>query len=140
MKKVLFILTLVLALVVSSVAFARCDLNMQRWKFIGNSSGGSAHFIDTGSVLFDGRYAQVWDCGYYQTSCKDHKYEHYHYTLWLIDYGKNAIAVREAYKRKPDGKTFGKEHYYDDEIEFISIHPESMGELIARETYAIVRR
>ena len=140
MKKVFFLLTVLLTLLVSSVASARCDLNMQRWKYIGDSSNGSAHFIDTGSIMFDGRYAQVWNCAYFPVRCEDHKYEHYHHTLWLIDYGDNSIAVRDVYKRKPDGKIFGKEHYYDDEIEFNPIRPESIGEIIARETYALVRR
>ena len=133
MKKTLFVLLLLLSQIFTSVAFAQCTLNTKQWLYIGNN-GNNQLYIDAPNVEVNGSNVEAGLAIYFPTGCgmkhPGSKGEHYHYSLYCINYNVFSFAMKTVvfedmagndlrdgiflddeeliYKPIPRGTTFGK--------------------------------
>lgn len=138
MRKIIVLLTLALVLMYSTVAFASCILDTNRWKWI-DSNDKIGMFYDNESLkIFNDSLVQTWLCYYYPNGCRTHDGEHYHYFLTRIDYSNDRFGIKAALTRDSKGNAISNSVYPDFHYELIT--PNSVGEIVAkklREDYEI---
>ena len=138
MKRIIVLLTLALALMYSTVAFASCNLDTTRWRWVG-SDDKMGVFYDGKTLRFLNQYknfVEFWFCVYCPNGCSVSGGEHYHYSLSRIDYSSNTMGTKSGVVRDTKGNIIGNFNHYNYRYE--PILPDSIGENIAtkiREDY-----
>lgn len=95
LKKTLLILTVFFTICFSTVSFASCNLDMNRWRWV-TSTDKFGVYVDTQTLKYSNNFAQVWQCLYCPNGCELYPNigEHYHYNLEYINYGNNTMGMR----------------------------------------------
>lgn len=140
MKKVVILLMLLLA--VCSSAFAKCNLDMNRWRYLASTSNYGVYFDTVSLDVNKGNSSfEVWTCTYYPGSysncayslCEEkgvHTSEHYHYTLSEYNYKQRTYNLKSILTRDNLGKVI----FSADMPSFLQkaekLPPESDGEFI----------
>lgn len=140
MNKVLILLLVLLT--ACSSAFAKCNLDMNRWKYLGSSSNYSVYF-DTVSLLVNEYKSsfEVWSCWYYPggySNCADsqceekgiHTSEHYHYYLEEFNYRERTSTFKSAITRDNLGKAISSVDMPSILQQAHKLSPDSSGEFI----------
>ena len=140
MKHLLLLLMLVIT--VSSSAFAECNLDTDRWKYLGSTSN-CAFYFDTVS-LTDNKVSssfEVWECHYYPgkysdcelSLCKEkgkNTSEHYHYQLMEYDYNRRTYTLKSILMRDSHGTAFSSLEIPSYLQQTHKIPPDSDGEFV----------
>ena len=129
MKKIIFIFTIILTVLLSSVAFAHCTLNRRQWGFIGND-GNIEMYIDMPNVKVNGNLVETGLCYYFPTGCGmkhiGSKVEHYHMSLISINYNFNSYAVKSLVFGDINGNQTGGNYFDDGEVTYYPIPRDSL--------------
>ena len=136
-----FLLLLLLLLTVCSSAFAECNLNQARWKYLYSTNEYGFYFDTlTLNVNSSGSTFEVWECNYFPgkvsacnwPNCKEkglESSEHYHYVLTEYDYRKRTLTYKSFVGRDNNGKVIVS---YDEPSylqKTITIVPDTIGEV-----------
>ena len=130
MKKIILIFTVLFTFLFSSVGFASCNLDLNRWEWL-TSNDDFGVFIDTQTIKYSNNFAEVWECFYYPNSCELHPNvgEHYHYSLYSINYSRNTMGAKAYVDRDSRGNVLATGSY--SYVEYRPIAPDSIGEGVA---------
>lgn len=104
LKKTVFILAVFFTVFLSSVSFASCNLDQNRWELVASNNKYSA-YLDTQTVKSFGNIAEAWICWYFPSNCQFHTTggEHYHYNLFAINYINNTCGLKSYVNRDRNG-------------------------------------
>ena len=130
MKKYFIFLIAILIFIFSSSAFASCNLDTTRWKWVGSNSEVGLFYDTTTLRILNNKLIEVWVCYYYPNHCKKHFYEHYHYCLTRIDYSVFLHGLKHMIVIDSNGNSIGNPIFGSD-IVFMPMPPGSAIEILA---------
>ena len=139
MKK--FFILLMLLLTVCSSAFAECNLDQNRWKYL-YSTDSYGFYFDTLTINEDKVKSlfEVWECNYFPgkvsactwPQCKEkglESAEHYHYVLSEYDYKQRTVNFKSFIGRDNKGNvivSYDKPSYLQEATRIV---PDTLGEM-----------
>lgn len=130
MKKSILVATVFFTIFFSSVGFASCNLDLNRWEWIATNKKFSV-YIDTKTVKSFNDFVDVWVCWYFPSNCQYHTTggEHYHHNLFTINYRNNTCCLKSFVNRDRNGNVTDSHTYTN--ADYRPIPPETILESIA---------
>ena len=133
MKRI-FCLVLLSTMLISSIVFAKCNLDTTRWIWV-TSNEELGIFVDSRTIKINYGNVEFWSCLYYPSGCKWHDGEHYHYCNSVIDFNRNLEWGKAMYCYNSSGQLIDDfRHKVPDWVPILS---DSMGESEANVVYEL---
>lgn len=113
MKKIIILFTLVFTLMCSTVAFAECNLDTTRWKWVASDNESSFYYDSKTLHVLNNHIVEFWLCIYHPFGCDTFKSEHYHNRLVCFDYNRNLMGEKVFITRDSKGYILSDSSFKD---------------------------